>query len=150
MSHLTQPIISDLQKLFLTPSPNHLYTPRPSRPTMRGVGHRHERGTGCGGRGSASGACRGRRAGLSSVSERSAQTTGADIRMNPSAKPAAPGEASWRSREGCVRQNRVVLAPVAGVKPAEERRPNRVRTILQSAGDGGKTNSSPGRARHKP
>ena len=53
----------------------------------------------------------------------------------------------WR---GCVRQSRVVLAPVAGVKPAEERRPNRVLAILQSAGDGGKTNSSPGRARHKP
>ena len=29
-------------------------------------------------------------------------------------------------------------------------RPNRVSTSLQSAGDGGKTNSSPGRARHKP
>jgi hypothetical protein len=34
----------------------------------------------------ASGACRGRRAGLSSVSERSAQTTGANVRMNLSAK----------------------------------------------------------------
>jgi len=53
----------------------------------------------------------------------------------------------WR---GCVRQSRVVLAPVAGVKPAEERRPNRVSAILQSAGDGGKRNSSPGRARYKP
>jgi hypothetical protein len=53
----------------------------------------------------------------------------------------------WR---GCVRQSRVVLAPVAGVKPAEERRPNRVLAILQSAGDGGKRNSSPGRARYKP
>jgi len=98
----------------------------------------------------ASGACRGRRAGLSSVSERSAQTTGADIRMNLNAKPAAPGEASRRSRGRCVRQNRVVPAPVAGVKQAEERRPDRVRTILQSARDGGKMNSSPGRARHKP
>jgi len=29
-------------------------------------------------------------------------------------------------------------------------RPNRVRVRLQSAGDGGKTNSSPGRARNKP
>ena len=53
----------------------------------------------------------------------------------------------WR---GCVRQSRVVLAPVAGVKLAEERRPNRVSAILQSAGDGGKRNSSPGRARYKP
>jgi hypothetical protein len=31
-----------------------------------------------------------------------------------------------------------------------KRRPNRVSTILQSAGDGGKRNSSPGRARYKP
>ncbi len=46
--------------------------------------------------------------------------------------------------------SRVVLAPVAGVKLAEERRPNRVLAILQSAGDGGKRNSSPGRARYKP
>ena len=44
--------ISDLQKFSLTPYPNHQYIPRPSRPTKRGVGHRHERGTGCGGRGS--------------------------------------------------------------------------------------------------
>jgi len=78
----------------LTPHPNHLYVPSPSRPTQRGVGHRHERGTGCGGRGSV-GRVSWLQGGLSSVSERSAQTTGANIRMNPSAKPAAPGEALW-------------------------------------------------------
>jgi hypothetical protein len=43
---------SDLQKFSLTPPPNHPYIPSPSRPTERGVGHRHERGAGCGGRGS--------------------------------------------------------------------------------------------------
>jgi len=32
----------------------------------------------------------------------------------------------------------VVLAPVAGVKLTEERRPDRVRTILQSVSDGDK------------
>ena len=48
------------------------------------------------------------------------------------------------------RQCRVVLAPVAGVKLTEARRPNRVQTILQSVSDGDKTNSSPGRERYKP
>ena len=54
-------------------------------------------------------------------------------------------------RRCCVRQKRVVLAPVAGVKLAEVvRNPNRVRISRQSGSDGGKRNSSPGRARHKP
>ena len=54
-------------------------------------------------------------------------------------------------REGsCGRQNRVVLAPVAGVKPAKMRLTRPDRAHRQFAGDGGKTNSSPGRARHKP
>src|SRR5260370_35145085 len=52
--------------------------------------------------------------------------------------------------DGCVRQSRVVLAPVAGVKSAETYRPNRVRICRQFAEDGDKTNSSPGRARRKP
>jgi len=77
--------------------------------------------------------------GLWSVSEHSVQTTGANARRSLSAKTG-----------GCVRQNRVVLAPVAGVKLTEARRPNRVQTILQSVSDGDKTNSSPGRARYKP
>jgi len=49
-----------------------------------------------------------------------------------------------RHRRG--RQKRVVLAPVAGVKSAETCRPNRARACRQFAGDGGKTNSSPGSA----
>ena len=54
--------------------------------------------------------------GLCSVSEHSVQTTGANARRSLSAMTG-----------GCVRQKRVVLAPVAGVKLAEACRPNRVR-----------------------
>ena len=53
-------------------------------------------------------------------------------------------------RSCCGRQSRVVLAPVAGVKLAEASRPDRAWTKPQSADDGDKTNSSPGRARNKP
>jgi hypothetical protein len=59
--------------------------------------------------------------------------------------------AGRRSGEGsCGRQNRVVLAPVAGVKPAEVCGARPGDASRQFAGDGGKRNSSPGRARHKP
>jgi hypothetical protein len=44
----------------------------------------------------------------------------------------------------------MVLAPVAGVKSAKACRPNRAQAHRQFADDGGKTNSSPGRARHTP
>src|SRR5437762_8213903 len=37
----------------LDPTPKSPLYPPPSRPAERGVGHRHERGTGCGGRGGA-------------------------------------------------------------------------------------------------
>jgi hypothetical protein len=50
----------------------------------------------------------------------------------------------------CVRQKRVVLAPVAGVKLAEANRIQPGSLGRQSGSDGGKRNSSPGRARHKP
>ena len=51
---------------------------------------------------------------------------------------------------GCVRQKRVVLAPVAGVKlpVADAIQPDCF--SRQAGSDGDKTNSSPGRARHKP
>jgi hypothetical protein len=50
-----------------------------------------------------------------------------------------------------VRQNRVVLAPVAGVKLCEgEGAQPGPPFAANSRSDGGKTNSSPGRARHKP
>ena len=48
------------------------------------------------------------------------------------------------------RQRRVVLAPVAGVKLWRFVGPNRVSANRQSVSDGGKRNSSPGRARYKP
>jgi hypothetical protein len=53
-------------------------------------------------------------------------------------------------RRWCVRQNRVVPTPVAGVKlpVANSIQPDRFGH--QAGSDGGKTNSSPGRARHKP
>ena len=53
-------------------------------------------------------------------------------------------------RRYCVRQKRVVLAPVAGVKLAEADRIQPGSLGRQSGSDGGKRNSSPGRARHKP
>jgi hypothetical protein len=46
--------------------------------------------------------------------------------------------------------SRVVLAPVAGVKSAEEHRPNRARILRQFVDDGDNKNSSPRRARYKP
>jgi hypothetical protein len=50
-----------------------------------------------------------------------------------------------------VRQNRVVLTPVAGVKSAKVfSKPNRVRETVNSPMTVTRKNSSPGRARHKP
>jgi hypothetical protein len=53
-------------------------------------------------------------------------------------------------RRCCVWQKRVVLAPVAGVKLTEAVRIQPGSFGRQSGSDGGKRNSSPGRARHKP
>ncbi|MBB4364045.1 hypothetical protein GGD65_005099 [Bradyrhizobium sp. CIR18] len=61
------------------------------------------------------------------------------------------GGASWRSRMACVRQNRVVLAVVATVKPFAEMRasPTGQTASSNSRGEGGqKEGSAPGRARH--
>jgi hypothetical protein len=62
------------------------------------------------------------------------------------------GRASARERSGSRRtsgaasgrQNRVALAPVAGVKSAEVKRARPGFKNLESAGDGDNTNSSPG------
>ncbi len=89
----------------------------------------------------ASGAVRRSQGGLNPVSGlRRARTNGAVSSSSPQPRPAgAQGCRSvWRKGESRVRQNRVVLTPVAGVKPAEANRPNRVRGALQSAGDGDK------------
>jgi hypothetical protein len=53
-------------------------------------------------------------------------------------------------RRCSVRQNRVVLTPVAGAKPVVANSDPTGSGSRKSAGDGDKTNSSPGRARHKP
>jgi hypothetical protein len=73
-------------------------------------------------------------------------------RLNASAMASVGRHsAGWSFGGGsCVRQNRVVLAPVAGVKPAQVCKAQPGNASRQFAGDGGKTNSSPGRARHKP
>ena len=108
-------------------------------------------GMGCGGRGSvvAQGVA-GRIFHCAKVRERfaGAWTNGAST---PRLKCGRQHMADPRIGRGrCGRQKRVVPAPVAGAKPAEVYEPNRARQHHQSAGDGGKTNSSPGRARHKP
>ena len=103
---------------------------------------------GCGGRGSVGRA--GMFAGRVSVSDRQRVD---ERRLNASAKTSAGRRwlVEWVGEGSCVRQNRVVLAPVAGVKSAEVfAKPNRVSQNRQFADDGGKRNSSPGRAQHKP
>jgi hypothetical protein len=64
-------------------------------------------------------------------------------------EPREPIPKRARRRRCRGRLKRVVLAPVAGVKSAEACRPNRAQICHQFAGDRGKTNSSPRRARHK-
>jgi hypothetical protein len=95
-------------------------------PTEGRIASRHGRGRGCGGRGS----------------------VGAQV----SSQGGFRERATARRTNGAirVRQNRVVLAPVAGVKSAVARSAQPGLIVIQSAGDGDKTNSSPGRARHKP
>jgi hypothetical protein len=51
---------------------------------------------------------------------------------------------------GCVRQNRVVPTPVADAKLPVANLIQPDRFSHQAGSDGDKTNSSPGRARHKP
>jgi hypothetical protein len=63
---------------------------------------------------------------------------------------AVSNRSAQDERRYCVRQKRVVLAPVAGVKLAEADRIQPGSLGRQSGSDGGKRNSSPGRARHKP
>jgi hypothetical protein len=60
------------------------------------------------------------------------------------------GHGAQDDRRCSVRQNRVVLAPVAGVKLSVVNLIQPDRLSHRAGSDGGKTNSSPGRARHKP
>src|SRR2546421_12411401 len=86
--------------------------------------------------------------GLWSVSEHSAQTTGTVSVCANSFEGPCPAEALAKADR--VRQSRVVLAPVAGVKLAKGEDAQPVDLRRQFADDGDKTNSSPGRARNKP
>src|SRR5258707_15815398 len=76
---------------------------RTSRPTRGAIARRHERGAGCGGR-------KGVR--------RATAVAGRD-------EPRERSDSVQDDRRLSGRQNRVVLAPVAGVKFAEASRPNR-------------------------
>jgi hypothetical protein len=60
------------------------------------------------------------------------------------------GHGAQDDRRCSVRQNRVVLTPVAGAKLPVVNLIQPDRLSHQAGSDGGKTNSSPGRARHKP
>jgi hypothetical protein len=60
------------------------------------------------------------------------------------------GHGAQDDRRCCVRQNRVVPTPVAGAKLPVATLIQPDRLSHQAGSDGGKTNSSPGRARHKP
>ena len=110
-------------------------------------------GMGCGGRGSVGRA--GVIAGLAfGLRERSAGAQD-ERRCSPASQKTSAGvhypAKLLFARTGRVRQNRVVLAPVAGVKSAEILSgPTGSCKTVESADDGDKTNSSPGRARHKP
>jgi len=89
----------------------------PSCPEKRGVGHRHERWDGL--RWTRQRRARGRdRRAVLTVSEHGAQD---ERRLNALTRTSAGS--TWLAGVfgggSCVRQNRVVLAPVAGVKPWE-------------------------------
>ena len=84
-------------------------------------------GMGCGGRGSIGRVRCVRRAVIRERSQRAGRMT-----LSRTAKPCGPGTRGWCQAGG------------------DSARPDRAWLDLQSAGDGGKTNSSPERARHKP
>jgi len=97
-------------------------------PARGAVARRHERGTGCGGRESVGAPWRSQgELNLVSGSGRAGRTA-----FERTAKPCGPDTRCW--------------CQVGG----GELRPDRVEQLLQSAGDGDKTNSSPRRAWHKP
>src|SRR6266700_7258261 len=74
------------------------------------------------------------------------------VRMRSQGEVKLVSDRERRARRAAFRgrSKRVVLAPVAGVKLVKACRPDRAQAHRQFADDGGKTNSSPGRARHKP
>ena len=119
--------VSARKNILLRARPKSPLQLRPSRPGRGALAIVTNVGAGCGGRGSV-GRVSCSQGGLRFVSGHNAQTTG----------EAAYGKAVWSWH------------PLLVSSWRRKRRPNRVSTILQSAGDGGKRNSSPGRARYKP
>jgi hypothetical protein len=119
-----------------------------SCPTERGVGHRHERWDGL--RWTRQRRARAWSQGGYPVSDRTARRRTALKRLGRNFFRQHAGRSRRMARGSCGRQNRVVLAPVAGVKLMEIVQPNRAFDNRSSVSDGGKRNSSPGRARHKP
>jgi hypothetical protein len=123
-------LISDFQKNISVPtppkSPLELFVSHP----RRGAYHdRHERGVGCGGRGSVL---------------RAMGSQGGFFEFVIDQQHAD-------ERRCCGRQNRVVLTPRRWRQVLRKAsRPYRARTSHISADDGGKRARSPGRARHKP
>jgi hypothetical protein len=95
-------------------------------------------GAGCGGRGSVG--CGTRLQGGLPVSNRHHAR-----RTTPK-----PGEAFWRRRVAVYGKTVWSWHPLLVLNRRRCCEPNRARQHLQSADDGDKTNSSPGRARHKP
>jgi hypothetical protein len=95
-------------KIFLFSFNPNQFTDSLSRPTRGAIARRHERGAGCGGRESV---------------RRATAVAGRD-------EPRERCAACRMIGAFCVRQNRVVLAPVAGAKFAEARRPDRADKTL--------------------
>jgi hypothetical protein len=120
----------------------------PSCPAKRALANVTNVGTGCGGRGSV-GRARGCRA-VIAVSDRTVRGRPALKRFSRNFFRQHAGRLERMTRGSCGRQNRVVLAPVAGVKPAKVCKAQPGHASRQFVGDGGQRNSAPGRSRHKP
>jgi hypothetical protein len=111
--HDGQNSASHVGQISATSSPR----PFPARGAYR---DRHERGRGCGGRGSVG----------AQVVRRAVFRERATSRKTTAPKP---GQAFLAKTGGCVRQNRVVLAPVAGVKSVEilRARPGLAKSLIR-------------------
>ena len=142
-------LISRPLKIFrLTRHPNQTYNSRHPVPRRGALANVTNVGAGCGGRGSV-----GREsvfAGRFFRERATSRRRTALKRLGRNFFRQHAGRLERMARGSCGRQNRVVLAPVAGVKPMEIVGPDRASIDRQSVGDGGQRNSAPGRSRHKP
>jgi hypothetical protein len=131
-------------------TPNHSYNSRHPVPTRGAYRDRHGRWVRDAMDAAASGARGGSQGELRLVSDHPARRRTAlkRLRRNLGRQHMSRSRGFGGGSRG--RQRRVVLAPVAGVKLAEIVGPNRASADRQFVSDGGKRNSSPGRARYKP